>query len=247
MTETEMKVGDTFLICEIFANTNNSGDKELVYHSKEIGIITKICPKRVYFTPTSDEKRFQKGYGNGISHAEVVLPRSEAERLSFLHITYYASSGENLEEYAVRAANVLRERVRRKVREAAKDLKQLIKPVKGIEATTIGKAEEHRGGSADPSSCTPRREIPQQALCLALSDGTVLRAKPNDGFLYPGLSLSIVREGQVEDERMCFVELNPEKQEGHRLYIGVHNAVQAEHVYYKPYHPGTDEEDGNDE
>ena len=143
LTETEMKVGDTLLFCEVYENRNDSGVRELRYSHKEVGIITKICPKRVYFEPSSDEKQFQKGYANGSSHAIVDLPRAEAERLSFLHLTYYASSGEELEKYAVRAANILRERVRRKVRQAAEELKQLLKPVGGIEAANHGKGGDH--------------------------------------------------------------------------------------------------------
>jgi len=87
------------------------------------------------------------------------------------------------------------------------------------------------------------RRMQDQTVCITLPDGTTLRAAPNGGFLYPGLSISIAHEDGAEDERLCFVELNPEKQEGHRLCIGVYNAAEDDFVYYEPYHPGTNEED----
>ena len=142
MTETQMKVGDTLLFCEVYEKRDESGGRELRYRHKEAGVITKISPRRVYFKPAPDDKWFKKGYADGKLHAEVDLPRSETENISLRHLTYYASSGENLEKYALRAANILRERARREVREAAEELKQLLKPVKGIEATMIGGAGE---------------------------------------------------------------------------------------------------------
>lgn len=384
LTETEMKVGDTLLFCEVYENRNDAGNIELRYTPKEVGVITKTCPKRVYFTPSSEEKRFQKGYADRSSHAGTVLPRSEAERLSFLHLAYYASSGENLERYAIRAANILRERVRRKVRQAAAELKQLMKPVGGIDATVQGaprsfadrlKADGSKNsrinrfmgdfsflsnfqactvtwegvsyGSVEaafqaakcadltdrapfrdclPSEakrlgrrcklrpdwefvklsimetlvwrkfqgnselrqalletgdaeliegnrwhdnfwgdcCCPKcsaiqgenrlgailmnvrsklRRVQEQTLSLELPDGTIIKARPNDDPAYPGLSICIPHGDGGIDERLCFVELNRDR--NNRMFIGAYSADEDDCAYYAPYHPDTNE--GDDE
>lgn len=65
--------------------------------------------------------------------------------------------------------------------------------------------------------------IEQQSICTVLPDGTVVKASPNGDLLHPGISISIVHDGG-EDERLCFVELNPDKDSGRRLCIGAYRS-----------------------
>jgi len=83
----------------------------------------------------------------------------------------------------------------------------------------------------------------QRALCMELTDGTVIKARPNDDPAYPGLSICIAGDNEAADIRLCFVELNQDR--NNRLYVGAYNTERDDCVYYEPYHPGTNE--GDDE
>lgn len=69
---------------------------------------------------------------------------------------------------------------------------------------------------------------------LTLPDGTTLQVSFHPKDKYPGICIDMVHESG-ENERICFVEYNPEREPGHQLCIGVYCSTEEDTVYYSSY------------
>ena len=70
---------------------------------------------------------------------------------------------------------------------------------------------------------------------LALPDGTCLRAVAIDDENFPAINIYLERDVGDEQEEICFVEYNPERDEGPRVCIGVYRSDDEDTKYYAPY------------
>lgn len=77
-------------------------------------------------------------------------------------------------------------------------------------------------------------EMNPTACPLALPDGTALKIKVCRAGDYPGVSIDLTAADGSEN-RVCFVEYNPEREPGHELCVGAYCASEADTVYYDSY------------
>ncbi len=68
---------------------------------------------------------------------------------------------------------------------------------------------------------------------LPLPDGTCLRARAIDDATFPSIDIDLLTGN--EEERICFAEYNPERDNGSELCIGAYQSDREDTVYYKPY------------
>lgn len=70
---------------------------------------------------------------------------------------------------------------------------------------------------------------------VSMPDGTVIRAVAFSSGDYP--AINIYRMGKTGDiyEKLCFVEFNPEKEDGRRICIGTYCSEQDDTTYYSSY------------
>lgn len=73
--------------------------------------------------------------------------------------------------------------------------------------------------------------------------GTVIRAVAFSSGDYP--AINIYRMGKTGDiyEKLCFVEFNPEKEDGRRICIGTYCSEQDDTTYYSSYEVGEENEE----
>ena len=69
---------------------------------------------------------------------------------------------------------------------------------------------------------------------VMLPDGTMLRAVGFEEDEYPGICIYARSPGKPP-AIICLTEYNPEKTEGHRLYIGAYQSHLDDPKYYEPY------------
>ena len=72
---------------------------------------------------------------------------------------------------------------------------------------------------------------------LIMPNGTVLQVKICSEDEYPCINIDLV-QADGENERVCFVEHNPEKELGQELCIGVYCSTEEDTVYYGSYNQG---------
>ena len=72
-------------------------------------------------------------------------------------------------------------------------------------------------------------------LALTLPDGTKLLASAAEDESYPAINVDFISKDGKEKERMCFVEYNPERENGPEVCIGVYNDTDEETVFYDSY------------
>lgn len=77
---------------------------------------------------------------------------------------------------------------------------------------------------------------------LTLPDGTTLQVSFHPKDKYPGICIDMVH-ASGENERICMVEYNPERDPGHELCIGVYCSTEEDTVYYNSYNCGPVEDD----
>lgn len=70
-----------------------------------------------------------------------------------------------------------------------------------------------------------------------MPNGTVLQVKISSEDEYPCINIDLV-QADGENERVCFVEHNPEKELGQELCIGVYCSTEEDTVYYGSYNQG---------
>lgn len=68
---------------------------------------------------------------------------------------------------------------------------------------------------------------------LLLPDGSLLTAKAIDDDNFP--TIDVVLLSKNEEEKVCFVEFNPERERGRELCIGVYCRDNDETTYYESY------------
>lgn len=93
--------------------------------------------------------------------------------------------------------------------------------VLGFRQVTFESSPEHP--EMNPTACP-----------LALPDGTALKVKVCRAGDYPGVSIDLTAADGSEN-RVCFVEYNPEREPGHELCVGAYCATEADTVYYDSY------------
>ena len=78
---------------------------------------------------------------------------------------------------------------------------------------------------------------------VSMPDGTVIRAVAFSSGDYP--AINIYRMGKTGDiyEKLCFVEFNPEKEDGRRICIGTYCSEQDDTTYYSSYEVGEENEE----
>lgn len=86
-------------------------------------------------------------------------------------------------------------------------------------------------------------EMNPTACPLALPDGTALKVKVCRAGDYPGVSIDLTAADGSEN-RVCFVEYNPEREPGHELCVGAYCASEADTVYYDSYRRDQEPTDG---
>lgn len=72
-----------------------------------------------------------------------------------------------------------------------------------------------------------------RSVTLNLPDGSSLIAKAVDDENFPAIDINLL-SGE-EEEKICFAEFNPEREEGRELCIGVYCRDGDETTYYKSY------------
>lgn len=68
---------------------------------------------------------------------------------------------------------------------------------------------------------------------LLLPDGTTLRASAIDDENFPAINIDLI--GFEENERVCFVEYNPERSSCHKVCIGVYQSDKEDTIFYEQY------------
>ena len=86
--------------------------------------------------------------------------------------------------------------------------------------------------SDEPVSDLPEEREPNFEVMLP--DGTMLRAVGFEEDEYPGICIYERSPGKPP-AIICLTEYNPEKNEGHRLYIGAYQSHLDDPKYYEPY------------
>ena len=93
---------------------------------------------------------------------------------------------------------------------------------------------------------SPSHPLENPTACpLELPDGTALRVmvyKKNETS-YPCVNIDLIAADGTEN-RVCFVEHNPEKEPGYELCIGVYCASRDDTVYYNSYCRDQEPSDG---
>lgn len=69
---------------------------------------------------------------------------------------------------------------------------------------------------------------------LRLPDGSVLHANAVDDENFPAIEINLTSQNG-ETDKVCFVEYNPERENGPEVCIGVYNSKDDETVYYDAY------------
>ena len=96
-----------------------------------------------------------------------------------------------------------------------------------------GKQNRKRFTLSDP----PVSDLPEERepnFEVMLPDGTKLRAVGFEEDEYPGICIYARSPGKPP-AIICLTEYNPEKTEGHRLYIGAYQSHLDDPKYYEPY------------
>lgn len=70
-------------------------------------------------------------------------------------------------------------------------------------------------------------------VALVLPDGRKLKAVAVDDENFPAINIEIV--SGKENEKICFVEFNPERKEGDELSVGVFGPTEDEILLYESY------------
>ena len=96
-----------------------------------------------------------------------------------------------------------------------------------------GKQNRKRFTLSDP----PVSDLPEERepnFEVMLPDGTMLRAVGFEEDEYPGICIYARSPGKPP-AIICLIEYNPERPEGHRLYIGAYQSHLDDPKYYEPY------------
>lgn len=80
---------------------------------------------------------------------------------------------------------------------------------------------------------SPQEDPTVPSISISLPDGTELVAKAFAEDAYPAINLYWEHDGA--SDLICFAEHNPEKAEGHRLYIGAYDDTDEDCAYYQPF------------
>lgn len=75
---------------------------------------------------------------------------------------------------------------------------------------------------------------------LELPDGSVLQANAIDDDNFPAIEICLTSQTD-ETDKVCFVEYNPERDNGPEVCVGVYNSEDDDPVYYDAYIQGKDE------
>ena len=93
---------------------------------------------------------------------------------------------------------------------------------------------------------SPSHPMENPTACpLVLPDGTALRVRvyKKNKTSYPSVNIDLITADGTEN-RVCFVEHNPEKEPGYELCIGVYCASRDDTVYYNSYCRDQEPRDG---
>ena len=101
---------------------------------------------------------------------------------------------------------------------------------------SIAKHEKKPFSLSDESE-EPMPEYPHTD--LQLPDGTTLRATAIDDENFPAINIDLI--DFEKNERVCFVEFNPERSSCHKVCIGVYQSDKDEPVFYEQYIRDKDE------
>ena len=71
---------------------------------------------------------------------------------------------------------------------------------------------------------------------LKLPDGSILCASAVDDVNFPAIEINLISKDGKSD-KVCFVEYNPERDNGPEVCIGVYNSDEDDPVYYDSYIP----------
>lgn len=72
-------------------------------------------------------------------------------------------------------------------------------------------------------------------VALIMPDGSKVFAAVVDDENFPAIEVYLVRPGEKEEEKVCFVEYNPEREEGPRICIGAYQSDEDDTKVYMPY------------
>lgn len=75
-------------------------------------------------------------------------------------------------------------------------------------------------------------------ICVALPDGTSLRAVAHNGDDYPSIDIFWDTDGYLSGDKIAFAEYNPNRDLEKRLCIGAYQLMDDEPTYYESYHGG---------
>lgn len=82
-------------------------------------------------------------------------------------------------------------------------------------------------------SLSEESESAYPSASLLLPDGSLLTAKAIDDDNFPAIDVVLLSKN--EEEKVCFVEFNPERERGRELCIGVYCRDSDETTYYESY------------
>lgn len=82
-------------------------------------------------------------------------------------------------------------------------------------------------------SLSEESESAYPSASLLLPDGSLLTAKAIDDDNFPAIDVVLLSKN--EEEKVCFVEFNPEREMGRELCIGVYCRDSDETTYYESY------------
>ncbi len=77
------------------------------------------------------------------------------------------------------------------------------------------------------------KEFP--SVSLALPDGSILIAKAINDENFPAVNIDLLTAYADEEQHVCFVEYNPERDEGMELSVGVYTKGNEDTTYYRSY------------
>ena len=83
--------------------------------------------------------------------------------------------------------------------------------------------------------CTESLEAHLPTIYLDLPDGSCLRATATAVDEYPSIDVYLVKAGELQDEKICFVEYNQNRDAGRELCVGCYLINSDEPAFYDSY------------
>lgn len=83
--------------------------------------------------------------------------------------------------------------------------------------------------------CTENLETHLPTIYMDLPNGSVLRATASAEGSYPSIDVYLVRVGEPQDEKICFVEYNQDRDEDRKLCVGCYLVNSDEPAFYDSY------------